>query len=162
MATKVSEKCPKQVLNIQVFAQILEMDEDLVEREFSSEIVLSFFEETQKILASMEEELEQANFPTLACLGEYVRGSAATLGLEKISESGRKIHCFGFRRTEDGSFHEGDDSLSLGRIRSEIAVMRHELVEARKALNGVYELKGNGKEGESKELIILNGKDKEE
>lgn len=63
------------------------------------------------------------------------------MGLEKISESGRKIHCFGFRRTEDGSFHEGDDSLSLGRIRSEIAVMRHELVEARKALNGVYELK---------------------
>ncbi|CAH0034581.1 unnamed protein product [Clonostachys rhizophaga] len=151
MATKASEKCAKQVLNIQVFDQILEMDEDPVQREFSSEIVLSFFEETQKVLASMEEEVEQANFPTLACLGERVRGSAATLGLEKVSESGRKIHCFGFRRTEDGSSHEGDDRLSLGRIRSEIAVMRHELVQARKTLNDVYELKGNGKEDESKD-----------
>jgi osomolarity two-component system phosphorelay intermediate protein YPD1 len=57
MATKVSEKSAKQVLDIQVFEQILEMDEDPVQREFSSEIVVSFFEETQKVLTSMEEEV---------------------------------------------------------------------------------------------------------
>ncbi|CAG9946159.1 unnamed protein product [Clonostachys rosea f. rosea IK726] len=57
MATKVPENSAKQVLDIKVFDQILEMDEDPVQREFSSEIVLSFFEETQKVLASMEEEV---------------------------------------------------------------------------------------------------------
>jgi hypothetical protein len=64
--------------------------------------------------------------------------------LEKVSESGRKIHCFGFRRALDGKSHEGDDSLSLGRIRNEIAVMRHELVQARRALNDVYKFKIKG------------------
>ncbi|CAG9994312.1 unnamed protein product [Clonostachys byssicola] len=60
MATKVSENCVKQVLDIKVFDQILEMDEDPVQREFSSEIVFSFFEETQKVLASMEEEVTKS------------------------------------------------------------------------------------------------------
>ncbi|CAH0044858.1 unnamed protein product [Clonostachys solani] len=57
MAAKVFDQCTKQVLDIQVFDQILEMDEDPVQREFSTEIVFSFFEETQKVLASMEEEV---------------------------------------------------------------------------------------------------------
>ncbi|VUC33729.1 unnamed protein product [Clonostachys rosea] len=151
MATKVSEKRAKKVLDIEVFNQILEMDDDPVQREFSSEIVLSFFEETEKVLTSIEEEVEQANFPLLACLGERVKGSAATLGLEKVSESGRKIHCFGFRKTEDGASHEDDDSMSLGRIRNEVAVMREELIHARKALDAVHEFKGSEQRDESKD-----------
>uniref|UniRef100_A0A093V8G0 Multistep phosphorelay regulator 1 n=1 Tax=Talaromyces marneffei PM1 TaxID=1077442 RepID=A0A093V8G0_TALMA len=76
------------------FEQILEMDDDEEERDFSKGIVFGFFEQAEATFEKMEKALAKNDFDDLSQLGHFLKGSSATLGLTKVKDACEKIqHC---------------------------------------------------------------------
>ncbi|KAJ3217441.1 hypothetical protein HDU67_007911 [Dinochytrium kinnereticum] len=87
-----------------IFNQLLEMDEDDQEREFSKGIVLNYFEQAESTFASMDASLTQRDLGSLSRLGHFLKGSSAALGLVKVRASCEKIQHLGNLKDETGSF----------------------------------------------------------
>merc|ERR1712000_326300 len=85
------------------FEQILEMDDDEDDREFSRSIVFSFFEQAEQTFKKMDDALEEKDLATLSSLGHFLKGSSATLGLTKVKDSCEKIQHFGQKKDETGT-----------------------------------------------------------
>ncbi|EED24470.1 phosphotransmitter protein Ypd1, putative [Talaromyces stipitatus ATCC 10500] len=76
------------------FEQILEMDDDEDDRDFSQGIVFGFFEQAEATFEKMESALAENDFNDLSQLGHFLKGSSATLGLTKVKDACEKIqHC---------------------------------------------------------------------
>merc|ERR1712000_228939 len=80
------------------FEQILEMDDDPAEREFSKSIVFDFFQQASETFEKMDKYLEDEDLEQLSALGHFLKGSSATLGLTKVKDSCEKIQHFGARK----------------------------------------------------------------
>ncbi|EFQ88374.1 hypothetical protein PTT_15770 [Pyrenophora teres f. teres 0-1] len=89
------------------FEQILEMDEDEVEREFSKSIVYDFFGQADQTFKKMDKELEEKKegkyLKELSELGHFLKGSSATLGLTKVKDSCEKIQHYGQLKDDAGT-----------------------------------------------------------
>jgi len=88
------------------FEQILEMDEDEVDREFSKSIVFDFFGQADSTFAKMDTSLEKEEedyLKTLSELGHFLKGSSATLGLTKVKDSCEKIQHYGSLKDDAGT-----------------------------------------------------------
>jgi osomolarity two-component system phosphorelay intermediate protein YPD1 len=114
------------------FEQILEMDEDEVEREFSKSIVYDFFGQADQTFKKMDKELwvsahhydvhlrlhthaqiqwlthrrekkEGKYLKELSELGHFLKGSSATLGLTKVKDSCEKIQHYGQLKDDSGT-----------------------------------------------------------
>ncbi|KAL5115979.1 Phosphorelay intermediate protein [Pleosporales sp. CAS-2024a] len=88
------------------FEQILEMDEDEVDREFSKSIVFDFFGQADSTFAKMDSNLEKEEddyLETLSGLGHFLKGSSATLGLTKVKDSCEKIQHYGSLKDDAGT-----------------------------------------------------------
>jgi len=127
------------VIDRTTFEQILEMDDDEVEREFSRSIVYDFFEQADNTFDTMDKELEKKDLDALSALGHFLKGSSATLGLTKVKDSCEKIQHFGARKDETGQVDETDDKVSLDRLKKTIAKAKTEFEEAEKVLKKFYE-----------------------
>ncbi|OKL60258.1 hypothetical protein UA08_04793 [Talaromyces atroroseus] len=97
---KNQEEGPPDLSNYQdiidpaTFEQILEMDDDEDERDFSQGIVYGFFEQAEATFEKMENALSKGDFDDLSQLGHFLKGSSATLGLTKVKDACEKIqHC---------------------------------------------------------------------
>jgi osomolarity two-component system phosphorelay intermediate protein YPD1 len=76
------------------FDQILEMDDDEDDRDFSKGIVYGFFEQAESTFENMDKALNDKDFDSLSSLGHFLKGSSATLGLNKVRDACEKIqHC---------------------------------------------------------------------
>jgi len=139
------------------FEQILEMDDDEEEREFSRSIVFDFFEQAETTFKKMDQYLYDANSPCstkpqpltvsssvdkdlaqLSALGHFLKGSSATLGLTKVKDSCEKIQHFGARKDETGQLDEDDDDKSLSRLEETIGAAKTEFHEVEKILRKFY------------------------
>jgi len=120
------------------FEQILEMDDDEEEREFSKSIVYDFFEQAESTFEKMENALKDRDLPQLSSLGHFLKGSSATLGLIKVRDSCEKIQHFGAKKDETGNHDEPDDDVSLDRLDTEIALAKSEYHEVEQELRGFY------------------------
>lgn len=98
------------------FGQILEMDEDQEEREFSSALVEHFFEQAVGTFDQIQKALEKKDLAELSSLGHFLKGSSAALGLTKLTNSCEKIQNFGNKLDERGITHVDDENLCLERI----------------------------------------------
>jgi len=127
------------VIDRTTFEQILEMDDDEVEREFSRSIVYDFFEQAESTFEKMDSELKEKDLDALSALGHFLKGSSATLGLTKVKDSCEKIQHFGARKDETGQVDVEDDELSLSRLQTTIAKAKTEFYEAERALKQFYE-----------------------
>ncbi|KAL6710753.1 Phosphorelay intermediate protein [Coniothyrium glycines] len=88
------------------FEQILEMDDDETEREFSKSIVYDFFGQADSTFAKMDKELKNKDthaLKDLSELGHFLKGSSATLGLTKVKDSCEKIQHYGSLKDDDGT-----------------------------------------------------------
>lgn len=85
------------------FEQILEMDDDEDERDFSKSIVYDFFSQAETTFEKMDKSLEDSDLKDLSELGHFLKGSSATLGLTKVKDSCEKIQHFGQLKDESGS-----------------------------------------------------------
>lgn len=73
-----------EVIDWNIFNQILEMDEDPKERDFSKSIIENYFEQAQSTFADMDSALAQGDLGKVAQLGHFLKGSSASLGLVKV------------------------------------------------------------------------------
>ncbi|KAK0386839.1 hypothetical protein NLU13_5152 [Sarocladium strictum] len=101
------------VLDMNTFEQILEMDEE-GDNEFSSSIVDGFLDQAEETFVSMDKALEEEQLEELSSLGHFLKGSSATLGLVKIRDGCENIQRYGKMENTDGSpLTDADKCLKL-------------------------------------------------
>jgi len=121
------------------FEQILEMDDDEEEREFSKSIVYDFFSQAEQTFQKMDDNLEKRDLAQLSSLGHFLKGSSATLGMTKVKDSCEKIQHFGAHKSADGSKDVPDDDECLESLKKTIKQAKVEFAEVEKRLRKFYE-----------------------
>ena len=81
---------------------------------------------------------EEKNLGELSSLGHFLKGSSATLGLNKVKDSCEKIQHFGAHKDETGTKDEPDSTKCLQRIKDTLAVVKVEYAEVEKVLKRFY------------------------
>ncbi|KAH7117029.1 signal transduction histidine kinase [Dendryphion nanum] len=119
------------------FEQILEMDDDEDERDFSKSIVYDFFSQAETTFDNMDKALEKSDLKDLSELGHFLKGSSATLGLTKVKDSCEKIQNFGQLKDEAGTkdITKEEAQKKLGAI---IKQAKEEFDEVEKVLKKFY------------------------
>ncbi|KAJ5856024.1 uncharacterized protein N7529_009968 [Penicillium soppii] len=107
----------KEILDESTFEQILEMDDDEEDRDFSKSIVYGFFEQAENTFKKIQKEIDEKNLDELSALGHFLKGSSATLGLVKVKDGCEKIQHFGAGKDETGTIDEPDTEVSLKAIK---------------------------------------------
>ncbi|KAL8866760.1 MAG: hypothetical protein Q9174_006101 [Haloplaca sp. 1 TL-2023] len=120
------------------FEQILEMDEDDGEREFSKGIVEGFFEQAETTFQNMDVCLKNGDLDQLSSLGHFLKGSSATLGLTKVKDACEKIQHYGAHKDESGNNHVSDSDLCLERIKKTMIPLKRDYSEAETLLRRFY------------------------
>ncbi|MCJ1480494.1 hypothetical protein MMC06_000649 [Schaereria dolodes] len=120
------------------FEQILEMDDEEEEREFSRSIVYGFFEQAEGTFKKMDSNLQKRDLAQLSSLGHFLKGSSATLGLNKVKDHCEKIQHYGARKDETGTIDEHDDSKSLHRVEQALALLKADYGDVEKKLRLFY------------------------
>ncbi|KAH8817376.1 hypothetical protein F5884DRAFT_853794 [Xylogone sp. PMI_703] len=85
------------VIDWDIFEQILEMDEDPDEHEFSKAIVTEYFQRTNEMLDRLTQHFDQRDFNSLLMIGNEMKGMAATLGLDTLRTIGEDIRDISWR-----------------------------------------------------------------
>ncbi|KAI1846442.1 hypothetical protein JX265_005034 [Neoarthrinium moseri] len=119
------------------FGQILEMDDDESDREFSQSIVQGFFEQAEETFEKMDKALEEKDLEELSRLGHFLKGSSATLGLTKVKDSCEKIQRYGKKENENGS-PLTDEKVCLEKITTTLEACKKEYHEAETILNKFF------------------------
>jgi osomolarity two-component system phosphorelay intermediate protein YPD1 len=132
-------------VDIPTFKQILEMDEP-DDNEFSQSIVFGFFEQAEETFVSMDDALEKKDLTQLSSLGHFLKGSSATLGLNRVRDGCEKIQRYGKKENVDGS-PETDEKLCLERIEEALKAVKSDYEDVEKTLKDYYDKKT--KENES-------------
>ncbi|KAE8144135.1 histidine-phosphotransfer domain, HPT domain-containing protein [Aspergillus avenaceus] len=122
------------------FEQILEMDDD-DDRDFSKGIVYGFFDQAEATFLKMEEALKEKNLSELSSLGHFLKGSSATLGLNKVKEACEKIQHYGAGKDETGTNDEKDEKVSLKNIEKTLADVKKDYKEVEAFLRKFYDEK---------------------
>lgn len=120
------------------FEQILEMDEDEDERDFSKGIVFGFFDQADETFQKMDVALEEKQLKELSRLGHFLKGSSATLGLSKVQHGCEKIQHFGAKQDEAGEPSNDDEKTLLNKIKDTLARVRVDYAEAERRLKVFY------------------------
>jgi len=125
-------------IDINTFDQVLEMDEDEEDREFSRSIVYDFFSQAESTFEKMDTGLTERNLGELSSLGHFLKGSSATLGLNKLRDSCERIQHFGQRLDATGNEREPDEAVCLEGIRTTLKAARNEFREVEHLLRRFY------------------------
>ncbi|KAJ6072652.1 hypothetical protein N7467_010737 [Penicillium canescens] len=142
--TKKTESGPpklsdyKEILDESTFEQILEMDDDEEDRDFSKSIVYGFFEQAENTFKKMQKELDEKNLSELSALGHFLKGSSATLGLVKVKDGCEKIQHFGASKDETGTIDEPDNEVSLKAIKKTLDDVKTAYRKVEKLLRRYY------------------------
>ncbi|KAK5120294.1 hypothetical protein LTR85_006500 [Meristemomyces frigidus] len=130
------------IIDATTFEQILEMDDDEDEREFSKSIVYDFFTQAESTFQKMDSNLEKKDLAQLSALGHFLKGSSATLGLTKVKDSCEKIQNFGAHKDETGTKAEPDAEKCLKNCKTTIEQAKIEFKEVEAALKRFYREEG--------------------
>jgi osomolarity two-component system phosphorelay intermediate protein YPD1 len=128
----------KEILDESTFEQILEMDDDEEDRDFSKSIVYGFFEQAENTFKKMQKQLDEKNLSELSALGHFLKGSSATLGLVKVKDGCEKIQHFGASKDETGSIDEPDNEVSLKAIKKTLDDVKTAYRKVEKLLRRYY------------------------
>jgi len=120
------------------FEQILEMDDDEDEREFSKSIVFGFFEQAEQTFTKLDDALKEKDLATVSSLGHFLKGSSATLGLTKVKDSCEKLQHYGQKKDAAGTGDEPDEDKCLERIKETLVAVKEEYDEVEKVLKKFY------------------------
>ncbi|KAI9735728.1 MAG: hypothetical protein M1818_006336 [Claussenomyces sp. TS43310] len=125
-------------IDVLTFEQILEMDDDEDDREFSRSIVFGFFEQAEQTFTKMDDALAAEDLSTLSSLGHFLKGSSATLGLIKVRDSCEKIQHYGQKRDAAGTAEEPDVNKCLSLIKDTLKTVKVEYDEVEKVLKKFF------------------------
>ncbi|RHZ44721.1 Hpt domain-containing protein [Aspergillus thermomutatus] len=126
-----------EVLDKSTFEQILEMDDD-DDRDFSKGIVYGFFDQAETTFEKMEKALEDKKLAELSSLGHFLKGSSATLGLNKVKDHCEKIQHYGAGKDETGTADEPDEETSLKHIKETLVEVKKDYKEVEQVLRNFY------------------------
>jgi len=116
------------------FNQILEMDDEDPNRDFSKEIVFKFFDQVDDTIEKMKSFIKAKDFDELSSLGHYLKGSSATIGLIKIRDACEAIQNLG--KGVDSRVRDEDETMEL--IRKNLLVIIDGHREAEKYMKNLY------------------------
>ncbi|EGD90907.1 hypothetical protein H112_01488 [Trichophyton rubrum D6] len=125
-------------LDVGTFEQILEMDDEDQEREFSRSIVYGFFDQAEATFLKMESAISSEDLAELSQLGHFLKGSSATLGLTKVKDACEKIQNYGQQKDESGTHPEPDKSRSLANIKKALAEAKNDYHDVVSVLKSFY------------------------
>ncbi|KAF4463611.1 histidine phosphotransferase hpt1p [Fusarium albosuccineum] len=128
-------------IDVETFQQILEMDDEGDEQEFSRSIVYGFFDQAENTLRDMEQALEKEDLAMLGALGKFLKGSAATLGAIKVHDDAQKIEYYGKGRDSDGETYLEED-VCLDRVRDTLPTLKTNYAEVKTVLRKFYRDEG--------------------
>jgi len=124
-----------QVLNMDTFRQILDLDEG-DDHEFSLSMVEAYFSQAEETFRKLDENYTAKNLSGqtgLSQLGHFFKGSSAAFGLEKVQASCQKIQNYGLKRDEEAG-RDLTPEEALNRIKNQLAQLRKEYAEAKQSL----------------------------
>ncbi|AEO71648.1 1a01fb81-4ad7-452b-8be1-71967b0f38c4 [Thermothielavioides terrestris] len=120
-----------------IFSQILEMDENETDREFSAPLVFGFFEQAKETFEDMQRAAEEHNLDKLSSLGHFLKGSSATLGFNKIRDSCQVIQQYGHKLNVDGT-SEPDEAVCLKKIEEALKTVRVDTADLEKIMRKFF------------------------
>ncbi|KAB5582721.1 signal transduction histidine kinase [Coniochaeta sp. 2T2.1] len=110
------------------FSQILEMDDDEADRDFSKPLVFNFFEQAEETFGKMDKALANKDLAELSSLGHFLKGSSATLGFLKVKDSCQVIQQYGHKLNLDGS-PEADEAVCLAKITEALQAAKDDMAK---------------------------------
>ncbi|KAJ5603423.1 hypothetical protein N7537_006379 [Penicillium hordei] len=128
----------KEILDESTFEQILEMDDDEEDRDFSKSIVYGFFDQAENTYKKIQKEIDNKNLDELSALGHFLKGSSATLGLVKVKDGCEKIQNFGAHKDETGLIDQPDTESCLKAIKKTLDEVKVEYRKVEKLLRRYY------------------------
>jgi len=137
--TTASKNVMDDLVDIQVFGQLLDMDEDEEDHSFSHAIVWSWFEQQAESIRFMEKALKESDLKTLAEKGHFLKGSSAALGLVKVRQSCESMQSYGQKLELDGKTRIESDADALERCKVLIEALKQQCSEAQDWLIRYYE-----------------------
>jgi len=130
-------KAEGSVINMETFGQILEMDDDDDDREFSKSIVFNFFEQANSTLVDIDDAIETKDLPKISSLGHFLKGSSGALGVDQVQHSCEKMQHYGQLRDEEKGCDLKAD-VALGMIVELHKELKVEYAEAEKWLKNYF------------------------
>ncbi|KAF7296460.1 Histidine-phosphotransfer domain HPT-domain-containing protein [Mycena chlorophos] len=130
------ESGSSEVVNMETFSQILELDEDET-HDFSKEMVVAYFSQASSTFTNMDKALAEKDLPELSSLGHFLKGSSAALGIHLVQAACEKMQHYGDLRDADGSTPI-DASDALARIEILLPETKEEYAEAERWLKKFY------------------------
>ncbi|AEO61930.1 hypothetical protein MYCTH_2097810 [Thermothelomyces thermophilus ATCC 42464] len=128
-----------------IFSQILEMDADEDDRDFSAPLVMNFFEQASETFEKMQIALDESNLDELSKLGHFLKGSSATLGFNKIRDNCQIIQQYGHKLTVEGE-KESDEKVCLEKIADALKKARVDTETLSKKMDEFFKKPDEGKE----------------
>ncbi|KAG6891643.1 hypothetical protein C0992_012692 [Termitomyces sp. T32_za158] len=120
---KADETADADIIDMTIFNQIIELDEDET-HEFSMGMTTAYFAQAEQTFKDMDVALTENGLKKLSSLGHFLKGSSAALGLHKVQASCEKIQHYGLKRDE-----EANEDLTVEESLSRIKTLRRQVKE---------------------------------
>jgi osomolarity two-component system phosphorelay intermediate protein YPD1 len=122
-------------IDLGVFNQVLELDEEGDEDLFSKDMVDAYFIQAEKTFEDMDTALAQKKLPELSSLGHFLKGSSAALGVFKVQSSCEDIQHYGHLREGVAIISEAE---AIVKIAKSLTCAREEYAGAKVRLELFY------------------------
>ncbi|KAI0761976.1 signal transduction histidine kinase [Trametes elegans] len=133
-ADEEEEVSTEDIINLDTFNQILDLDEDET-HDFSLGMAEAYFTQASTTFVDMDKAFEGKDLAKLSALGHFLKGSSAALGVSAVQASCEHIQHYGALRDEEhGTDLTEQDALAkigplLKRVKREYAVAERWLKE---------------------------------
>lgn len=139
---KTKELQDSGLIEWSVFSELVAMDED--EEGFSKSLFQTFVDQVLETFKEIDENLKTKNFDKISGLDHYLKGSAAALGLEKISSQCERIQNYGHKVNFDNfklkdNNDQKDDEFWIKLIEDALNKARDGFAKSRKVLNNYFD-----------------------
>jgi len=131
-----SSSQPPDIIDMETFQQILDLDEDGT-REFSRGMAWAYFSQVSTTFDAMDKAFEIKDLAKLSDLGHFLKGSSAALGICKVQASCEKIQHYGHLRDEEES-KDLTSEAALGMIEPLLETVKDEYTAAEKWMKEWY------------------------
>ncbi|CEH16761.1 histidine phosphotransferase hpt1p [Ceraceosorus bombacis] len=133
----VGDSINPEIIDMDIFSQLLEMDDDEDDREFSREIVWNYFDQAAATFVKMDKALEEKSLLELSTLGHFLKGSSAAVGVSKVRDSCENMQHYGKQVEPDGAT-EITEEVALEKLTATLKEVKVQYKEAEEALRAFY------------------------
>ncbi|KAK0529194.1 Phosphorelay intermediate protein [Tilletia horrida] len=126
------------VIDGDIFAQLLEMDDDEEDHEFSKGIVWNYFDQAEVTFAKMDDALSTSELGELSTLGHFLKGSSAAVGVIKVRDSCECMQHYGKMHDADG-ISALSESEAVDKLTKTLREVKLQYREAERVLRRFYE-----------------------